>query len=437
MGLSDAEFRSLSARIAETVGIHIATEKRWLLAARVKARLASTGDPDESRYVERVLEEEGSEELGQLVEALRVGETQFYRHAGQLRVIERVALPEIVARRERDEIRTIRVWSAGCASGEEPYTMAMLLDSFLESHPRVGFEILATDLSHTAIDFASRGRYPKGAIRNVPAAEAKSAFSVEGEEVVVRPRLRSRVKFEKRNLLSTPYPRGFDLVLCRNVLIYFGKSTQREVVGRLCRAVLPGGYVALGYSERLDEGDGELLPLRTPDGVLYRRADGTNRVVLPAEPKPPPHRRSSRPPRRRSSRPAPPIRKPIEPTKVPIAAPLPRAVRAAPKAPDHAPTPAEPPEPPQLDGALEGAEGARVARAALAPIVAGVEEPTLSLAGLTFADAEVFRVIARAGAAVAATGEVLRIVGASPSMRHHLTRHRVVPPAVFDEEDGR
>ncbi len=429
MGLSDAEFRSLSARIAETVGIHIATEKRWLLAARVKARLASTGDADESRYVERVLDEAGAEELGLLVEALRVGETQFYRHAGQLRVIERVALPEIVARRERDPIRTIRVWSAGCATGEEPYTVAMLLEAFLESHPRIDFEILATDLSQGALDVAAAGRYPKGAIRNVPEERADKTFEVEGDEVVVRPRLRSRVKFEKRNLLSTPYPRGFDLVLCRNVLIYFGKSTQREVVGRLCRAVLPGGYVALGYSERLDEGDGELLPLRTSEGILYRRADGTSRVVLPPEPKPRPRRRSSRPPRRRSSHP-PPER--VEPKRVPIAAPLPRKAPA----PEEAPEPRTPPRPrmTRLAGDLQGSEGARVAHEALSPIVAAERPPILDLSGLAFADEEVFRVIARAAAAIAAAGEPLRIVGARASVRRFLGRRGVVPPAVLDDD---
>jgi chemotaxis protein methyltransferase CheR len=156
MTLSDAQFRSLSARIAELVGIHIATEKRWLLSARVKERLETTGDQDEARYVARVLAKDGTEELGNLVEAIRVGETQFYRHAGQLRAIERVALPEIVARRQSDGTRKVRVWSAGCATGEEPYTLAMLLDSFLTRN--MGFEILATDLSSTALDAAREGR---------------------------------------------------------------------------------------------------------------------------------------------------------------------------------------------------------------------------------------------------------------------------------------
>jgi chemotaxis protein methyltransferase CheR len=423
MALSDPEFRSLSARIAETVGIHIATEKRWLLAARVKERLASTGDPDEARYVERVLDDAGAEELGRLVEALRVGETQFYRHRGQLRAIERVALPEIVARRQRDGTKTVRVWSAGCASGEEPYTMAMLLDAFLADMLGMSFEILATDLSASALDTARRARYPAGAIRGVPPEVAEAAFQREGDDVLVRPALKSRVRFELRNLLHAPYPAGFDLVLCRNVLIYFGRATQMEVLGRLARAVIPGGYLALGYTERLDAGDGELLPLRTDDGVLYRRDDGTNRVVLP----PPKPRRRSRPPKNAPAEPS---------SKAPIREHAPRPV----------PTPRRrstiPPPPstsvPHLSGALEGPDGVRVARAALAPLVAGDAKPlVLSVEGLVFADADVVRVLARAAAALAAQGETLSIAHASSGVRHFLVRHGVVPPArIFEDDDG-
>ncbi len=440
MALTDAQFRSLSAHIAELVGIHIGAEKRWLLAARVTARLAAVGETNERRYVEHVIDPAGAEELGHLVEALRVGETQFYRHASQLRAIRRVALPEIIARRERDGTRTVRVWSAGCATGEEPYTLAMMLDAALRSTSRLSFEILATDLSGPALDVARRGRYRAGATRAVPREVMKTAFVVHGDEVEVRPALRQRIRFEEKNLLDARYPRGFDLVLCRNVLIYFGRATQREVLARLSASVVPGGYLALGYTERLDAGDGELLPLRTDDGVLYRRADGATRVVVPkSEPKaelmrasgatllrrddalP---RRTSRPPSR-PQRPGERIaREPGDRPARDRSAEAETATRSA----------GQDTAPPHLEGELTGDSGALAARAAVAPLLAGViEPPVLSVAGLIYADREVSRILARAAAAIAAHGTPLSITGASEGVRRFLVRSHVVPPAVLTE----
>jgi len=447
MALTDAQFRSLSAHIAELVGIHIGAEKRWLLAARVTARLAAVGETNERRYVERVLDPAGAEELGHLVEALRVGETQFYRHGSQLRAIRRVALPEIIARRERDGTRTIRVWSAGCATGEEPYTLAMMLDAALGSTSRLSFEILATDLSPSALDVARRGRYRAGTTRAVPRPVMKTSFVMHGDEVEVRPALRQRVRFEEKNLLDARYPRGFDLVLCRNVLIYFGRATQREVLARLAGSVVPGGYLALGYTERLDAGDGELLPLRTDDGVLYRRADAATRVVVPkpelmratgatllrrddARP-----RRPSRPPARsprpggRAAR-----KHDNQPTTPSSASKTPKTPRPPTEAVGLGRSIDQDPRPPHLEGELKGDAGAIAARAAVAPLLSGaIHPPVLSVAGLTYADREVSRILARAAAALAAQGASLSITGASEGVRRFLVRSHVVPPAVLTE----
>ena len=130
-GLAEDLFLRLAARIAEVSGIRLPLSKSWLLAARVAERQRVTGHRDARAYVRAVVDEKDVEELGKLVEAVRVGESHFFRHQGQLRAIRRVALPQIAARREREGALGVRAWSAGCASGEEAYTLAMVLEDAL------------------------------------------------------------------------------------------------------------------------------------------------------------------------------------------------------------------------------------------------------------------------------------------------------------------
>ena len=430
MTLSDPQFRTLAARIAAVSGIHVPTEKRWLLAARVEDRVRETGERDAARYVEKVVGDDGQAELGLLVEALRVGETQFFRHASQLRAIRRVALPEIFARRERDTETVVRVWSAGCATGEEPYTLAMLLEDALKGRPGLGYEVLATDLSEPALAHARAGRYPRAAARSMPQEIATWAIVDDGpDHVRVADRFHATVRFEKRNLLDAIYPRGFDLVLCRNVLIYFGRATQRDVLRRLARSVVTGGYLALGYSERLDDADGELLPLRTEDGVLYRRADHVSRPTVPPVRS---RRRRSHPPGRRRS--APPAARTSAPSdERDPAARAAAAARPAPAATELSrPHAGEEPAPttPQLSGELHGDEGASVARRVVADVLArGHAAPALDLTSLAFADDAIGRILARAAATALSEGWVLRIAATSAGTLRFLRRHNVVPPA--------
>src|SRR6185369_13984511 len=155
--------------------------------------------------------------------------------------------------------------------GEEPYTLAMMLAAALPADGPLDWEVLATDLSETALAVAQAARYPVASASSVPKSTARWALRTDGDEVVVADALRAKVRFERRNLLDAAYPRGFDLVLCRNVLIYFDRATQADVVKRLARSVVPGGWLALGYAEHARElDDAGLVPLRTDDGILYR-----------------------------------------------------------------------------------------------------------------------------------------------------------------------
>lgn len=398
--LPDLLFEPLATRIAKVSGIRIPRSKRWLLAARVAERMGAIGADSTSAYVKSVLEEAGGLELGQLVEAVRVGETQFFRHKAQLRAIRRVALPEIVARRERGRERLVRVWSAGCATGEEPYTLAMMLEDALPKDEGFKFSILATDLSERALEVARRGRYPISATTGVPEETLRWAVEPESRTMVrIAHRVRRAVRFEQRNLLDRDYPMDFDLILCRNVLIYFDRATQREVLARLSASVVAGGYLALGYAERLSDDDRALTPIRTEDGIIYRRGH------RPAMPTP---------------------QRPLRRDRV--------ASKVSSAPPDKAPEPVaeespEPePAPPALSGELSDEAGRSAASRAVRSVLSH-DKPTVDLRELAFADEGVARVLQRAARTLEAEGRPLTVIAEASGMVRFLRRHGIVPPA--------
>jgi len=404
--LPDDIFTSLAGRIAAVSGIRVPVTKRWLLAARVSERMQEQGSRDVARYVSDLLDPGGEAELGRLIEALRVGETQFFRHRGQLRAIRRIALPEIAARHEADQTRAVRVWSAGCASGEEAYTLAMMLEDALPASDGWKHDVLATDMSEIALERARAARYPATSAHGVPPAVAAWAIDADGSDVRIAPRVKRVVRFERRNLLEAVYPRGFDIVLCRNVLIYFDRATQREVLARLARSLVPGGYLALGYAEHLRDADPSLVPLRTEDGILYRKLDASVDAAA----------------RARAARPA--MAQPASPPKprdIPVRAPLPPR--------EIAPSPA--PRIAALRGRLEGEPGARAAREVIASLLAAPHNSPalLDIRELEYADDSVARVLARAAATLEAQERVLVVVAAAPGLDRFLRRHGIAPPA--------
>lgn len=420
-GLAEDLFLRLAARIAEVSGIRLPLSKSWLLAARVAERQRVTGHRDARAYVRAVVDEKDVEELGKLVEAVRVGESHFFRHQGQLRAIRRVALPQIAARREREGALGVRAWSAGCASGEEAYTLAMVLEDALPRESGWQHEVLATDLSEAALAQAREGRYAQSSVREVPPDIARWALVADGDEVRVTPRARAGVRFERRNLLDATYPRGFDLVLCRNVLIYFDRPTQDEVVRRLIRSVVPGGYLALGYTEHVRESEaGDLLPIRADDGVLYLRSE-------PSAPPTPALLAEARATAKRGT---------DRPIPVPHTSPAAASASASARPPAAAMPSAPAPARALLAGELAGNDGCATTLAALAEILASKGDAVLDLRGLRFADEAVARLLARAAATLASDGRVLRVHTSTPGTERFLRRHGIVPPAVLVRGEG-
>ena len=265
MGLAPEVVAAIATRLAERAGLELPA---WVVEARAAARMdACELEPD--AYVDLIGSGRGTAELDELIEAVRVGESRLFRHRSQIAALVEAVMPALRARGKR----SIKVWSAGCAAGEEPYTLASVLS-------RAGFEpqITATDVSADALALAASASYPASAWNDIP-SEWRDDFVLEDDQrVTVRPHLVELVRFERLNLAdATTTQRGCDLVWCRNVLIYFTPTARRRVIDRLVAATVPGGFLFVGYSEHLRDIP-ELEAVRAGDAVYYVRRDYERRT---------------------------------------------------------------------------------------------------------------------------------------------------------------
>jgi chemotaxis protein methyltransferase CheR len=286
----DSDSQAL-ARLAEHIARHAGLAvPHWVLEARIRDRMAALGIDSRHAYADLVVSRPRGEsqpgthdELDLLVETLRVGETRFFRHAAHVEALIQAVIPAL----EQRGAAHVRAWSAGCASGEEAYTLAMVLSTLLPA-PRFRISVLATDLSAHAIELARRGQYPASAIAHVPARWRRRGFVAHDSGYRIAPDIARLVRFERKNLLHGPYPGGFDIIWCRNVFIYFTDDARKQVLSRLLSSLSDEGVLFVGYSESL-RGVAEIEAVRTPHAVIYRKArptlvSATARPALPASP---------------------------------------------------------------------------------------------------------------------------------------------------------
>lgn len=260
MRLSPEVLAGLSRCLHEHAGLKTPA---WVIEARVLARLSAL-DLSAERYLELLDSSRGEAELGVLVEAVRVGETRFFRHRPQVDALLEFVIPAW----ERAGNASPRIWSAGCASGEEPYTLGLVLARALP-RPLHSPKIVATDVSAEAIATARRATYPLSALEHVPSPWRDDLVRI-GDAMKVPAEVVSMVTFEQKNLITALQPRGFDLVWCRNVLIYFEPEARKRVLEKLVGALQPGGFLFLGYSETLRDVEG-LTAVRFRDQTLWEK----------------------------------------------------------------------------------------------------------------------------------------------------------------------
>jgi chemotaxis protein methyltransferase CheR len=302
--LSDADFRSVRDYLLGTAGLLFDRSHRASLASVVQERLRATGVAGVASYLHLVQSPGGAAERQQLIDGVTVQETHFYRNGPQMDALRDRVLPELV-RRAAARHRPLTVWSAGCSTGEEPYTLAMLL---LELAPAAaaagGIRVVGTDVSAQALQVARRATYAGRTLDLVPAGGREVWFEERpGGVLAVAGPVRDLVELQLHNLVTDPPPFGIgevDLVVCRNVTIYFDRPTTRGLVGRFHGVLAEGGYLLLGHSETLWQVSDDFALVPVGDAFVYRRAHDAHRTA--------PRRRRLVPPRRSAQpqRPVPP-----------------------------------------------------------------------------------------------------------------------------------
>nr|WP_255695997.1 protein-glutamate O-methyltransferase CheR [Shinella sp. NM-101] len=270
-GLSSRNFEALSRYIYDYSGIKMPITKLTMLEGRLRRRLRATGIPSFNAYCDYLFKHGGIEkEAIFLIDAVTTNKTDFFREPKHFEFMERTGLPELVAAGHK----RLRLWSAACSIGAEPYTMAMVMQDFAESTPGIDYRILATDLSTDVLAAARRGVYPRDMVQPVPADLQRRHVMVSRDaargEVRIHPRLRSTIGFARMNLMDNAYKVGepMHMVFCRNVLIYFDKPTQAKVLTRLCDCLVPGGFLYVGHSETVT---GIPLPVRQVANTVFKK----------------------------------------------------------------------------------------------------------------------------------------------------------------------
>jgi chemotaxis protein methyltransferase CheR len=248
--LTPAEFREISELAYRRFGLDLKRGKEALVASRLGKKLRKLGFRTFAEYHRHVLADSTGDALIDLIDALTTNHTSFLRERAHFEFLARAANEEFRG------VSTLRVWSAACSSGEEPYSIAMCLAQALANPPARHFSIRATDISTRVLDTARRGVYPAVRFDDVP-EPWRRAYLLRGRDQAagfykVKPELAARIEFERLNLIE-PFPeRGlFHVIFCRNVMMYFDKQTQQDIVQRLSVCVERGGYLFVGHSESL------------------------------------------------------------------------------------------------------------------------------------------------------------------------------------------
>jgi chemotaxis protein methyltransferase CheR len=271
--LSSRNYTRLCDLIYATAGIALGKEKKTMLEVRIKRRLKELDLPSYEQYCDYLLGAKGqSEELVSFIDVVTTNKTDFFRESGHFDFLSGNALPHFVARNGCGP--NFLIWSAGCSTGEEPYTMAMVLNEFAELHPGFRFKILATDISTTVLKKAEQGIYFNETVQPVPAALKQKYFmrsrDSHSNRTRVVPELRQFVQFQRLNFIDADYGirERFDAIFCRNVIIYFDRPTQQKILRKLSHHLLPGGFLFVGHAETLHDMD---LPLEPVAPALYRK----------------------------------------------------------------------------------------------------------------------------------------------------------------------
>lgn len=270
--MDQQSFERLSAYVTTQFGIKLPEGKKSMLESRLNKKLKSLGCTSYQEFMELIFSKEGLIHImPSVVDLITTNKTDFFREPQHFEFLTQELLPTYL----NSEVRTpVKIWSAGCSTGEEPYTLMMVMEEFRKRNPHVDYSLLASDISTRVIQSAFDGVYHIDRIATVP-IELKRQFFLRGKAdaslVRVKPQFRRKIEFKRINLMDDEFgllKHNYDIIFCRNVLIYFDKIKQEQVIRKFCSHLREGGFLFLGHSESIM---GMQLPLKQIRPTIYMK----------------------------------------------------------------------------------------------------------------------------------------------------------------------
>ena len=273
--IKESNFQSLCQLVSERAGINFTADKKNYFIRRVLSRVKSLNFKDTDEYVIYLLGSDKSKiELDKLIENLVVAETYLFRNQEQFELLKDIILPPLIEYRTKRHLRRFRAWSAGCATGEEPVSMAITFAEVV-SHPELWDSlILATDISQNYIDKAKQVQFDINSFRSLNPKHMTQYFlksQSDSNQFITHPRIKRMIRFSKINLLFDEYPSEMDIIFCRNVLIYFKQATISKIINNLKKSLRIGGVLFLGSSESMINHMDNLELIKLGSAYAYRR----------------------------------------------------------------------------------------------------------------------------------------------------------------------
>ncbi len=275
---NDPVYLKIRDLVYQACGIYHSEEKLYLLAGACKRRMATSKNNDPRQYLDLISSPSSRTiEIRELLNEITIGETCLFRSQPQLTALQNVILPELIASRSKLGIHKLRIWSAGCSTGEEPYTLAMFLTEQTEKLLKGWtFEIVATDLNDRSVETAKASIYGNYALRNTTDLYKRKYFTAaEGDKLQINSELKSKISFSRLNLSDDSkmlFMKGIDLVFCCNVLIYFDIASKRRVVQHFFSNLQAPGYFFLGHAESLYQVTDQFRLVHLPGTTTYLKA---------------------------------------------------------------------------------------------------------------------------------------------------------------------
>lgn len=269
--LSDIEFKTISSLLFDHFGIWLGDQKKILVAGRLSKRLRVLGLKTFTEYTEYLLADSSGSELSEMINRITTNHTYFFREREHYDFLQKSILPELDKKLASSSSTSLRFWSAGCATGEEVYSLAMLLREYYgERLKSIDYGLLATDISLKALEEARLGVYQEHKLRELPKhwqswfrGNASTGFTIDNS-------IREMVLFKRLNLMSKEWPMkgNFDLIFCRNVMIYFNQESRKALIDKFFQFIKPGGWLFIGHSESLKRDD---CPFNYIKPAIYRK----------------------------------------------------------------------------------------------------------------------------------------------------------------------